>query len=113
MSCSGGTNAVERIAAGEAVLRALLVPGIDGRPSPHAVLVATHDQELVDLLDGVYAAHHFTDTIDDSWDWPSTTGFSRAPPQPETRSRCSAREGRQRPSSHTRSRVPKAWIKPQ
>ena len=61
-----GTNAVERIAAGEAVLRALLAPGVDDRPSPHAVLVATHDQELVDLLDGIYAAYHFTDTIDDS-----------------------------------------------
>jgi DNA mismatch repair ATPase MutS len=61
-----GTNAVERIAAGEAVLRALLAPGVDGRPSPHAVLVATPDQELVDLLDGIYAAHHFTDTIDTS-----------------------------------------------
>jgi DNA mismatch repair ATPase MutS len=60
-----GTNAVERIAAGEAVLRALLAPGVDGGPSPHAVLVATHDQELVDLLDGVYASYHFTDTVDD------------------------------------------------
>jgi DNA mismatch repair ATPase MutS len=61
-----GTNAVERIAAGEAVLLALLAPGADGRPSPHAVLVATHDQELVDLLDGIYAANHFTDAIDPS-----------------------------------------------
>jgi DNA mismatch repair ATPase MutS len=59
-----GTNAVERIAAGEAVLVSLLAPGADGRPSPHVVLVATHDQELVDLLDGIYAANHFTDTID-------------------------------------------------
>jgi DNA mismatch repair ATPase MutS len=59
-----GTNAVERIAAGEAVLLALLAPKPDGRPSPHVVLVATHDQELVDLLDGIYAAYHFADTID-------------------------------------------------
>jgi hypothetical protein len=59
-----GTNAVERIAAGEAVLLALLAPTPEGRSSPHVVLVATHDQELVDLLDGIYAAHHFTDTID-------------------------------------------------
>jgi DNA mismatch repair ATPase MutS len=28
------------------------------------VLAATHDQELVDLLDGTYAPHHFTDTVD-------------------------------------------------
>jgi hypothetical protein len=59
-----GTNAVERIAAGEAVLLALLAPKADGRSSPHVVLVATHDQELVDLLEGTYAAHHFADTID-------------------------------------------------
>jgi DNA mismatch repair ATPase MutS len=58
-----GTNAVERIAAGEAVLLALLVSA-DGQPSPHNVLVATHDQELVDLLDTVYAPYHFTETID-------------------------------------------------
>jgi MutS domain V len=59
-----GTNAVERIAAGEAVLRTLLAPRPDGPPSPHVIIVATHDQELVDLLDGRYAAFHFTDTID-------------------------------------------------
>jgi DNA mismatch repair ATPase MutS len=59
-----GTNAVERIAAGEAVLLALLAPVADGRSSPHVVLAATHDQELVDLLEGTYAAFHFTDTID-------------------------------------------------
>src|SRR5204863_8570228 len=40
-----GTNAVERIAAGEAVLRALIADG-----KPHVVLAATHDGELVDLL---------------------------------------------------------------
>jgi DNA mismatch repair ATPase MutS len=59
-----GTNAVERIAAGEAVLRALLAPAADGRPSPHVVIAATHDQELVDLLEGIYVPQHFTDTID-------------------------------------------------
>lgn len=58
-----GTNAVERIAGGEAVLRELLAPTADGRPSPHVVIVATHDQELVDLLDGIYAPYHFTDAI--------------------------------------------------
>jgi hypothetical protein len=60
-----GTNAVERIAAGEAVLHALVTSGPQGRPCPHAVLAATHDQELVDLLRDTYAAYHFTDTIDE------------------------------------------------
>lgn len=60
-----GTNAVERIAASEAVLHALVAPGPDGRACPHAVLAATHDQELVDLLRETYAAYHFTDTIDE------------------------------------------------
>jgi DNA mismatch repair ATPase MutS len=60
-----GTNAVERIAAGEAVLHALVTSGPDGRACPHAVLAATHDQELVDLLRETYAAYHFTDTIDE------------------------------------------------
>jgi len=59
-----GTNAVERIAAGEAVLRTLLAPGPNQRPVPHVVLAATHDDELVDLLAGSYAPYHFTDTID-------------------------------------------------
>jgi hypothetical protein len=53
-----GTNAVERIAAGEAVLRALL----EGQKR-HVVLVATHDGELVDLLRDVYAVCHLRDSI--------------------------------------------------
>ena len=61
-----GTNTVERVAAGEAVLRALLAPRPDASPAPHVVLAATHDQELVDLLRGVYAAHHFSDAVDDN-----------------------------------------------
>jgi DNA mismatch repair ATPase MutS len=56
-----GTNAVERIAAGQAVLRELLVPG--GRTSVHVALAATHDGELVDLLPDVYTAHHFGDEL--------------------------------------------------
>jgi MutS domain V len=56
-----GTNAVERIAAGQAVLEALLV-GESGR-TPHVVLAATHDGELVDLLPRAYAAYHFGDTV--------------------------------------------------
>jgi hypothetical protein len=56
-----GTNAVERIAAGEAVLRELIVDGRDFKP--HIVLAATHDGELVDLLRDRYAADHFGDAI--------------------------------------------------
>jgi hypothetical protein len=58
-----GTNAVERIAAAEAVLVSLLA-GSDAAPASHVVIAATHDQELVDLLQGLYAAYHFTDSID-------------------------------------------------
>jgi DNA mismatch repair ATPase MutS len=57
-----GTNAVERIAAGEAVLTQIGQPR-DGAPSPHIVIAATHDHELVDLLQGLYAPYHFTDTV--------------------------------------------------
>jgi hypothetical protein len=53
-----GTNAVERIAAGEAVLRTLLRDG-----GPHSVLAATHDGELVELLRDVYAVYHLADSI--------------------------------------------------
>jgi hypothetical protein len=56
-----GTNAVERIAAAEAVLRELT--GDPGKPKPHAVLAATHDAELVDLLADVCCTYHFADTI--------------------------------------------------
>lgn len=58
-----GTNAIERIAAGESVLRALL--DAEGIPTPHYVLVATHDAELVGMLADRYDAFHFTDTISD------------------------------------------------
>ena len=53
-----GTNAVERIAAAEAVLAALVSGG-----KPHVVLAATHDGELVDLLRDSYAVCHFGDAI--------------------------------------------------
>jgi hypothetical protein len=58
-----GTNAIERIAAAEAVLVELL-RGAD-RVKPHLVLAATHDGELVDLLAETYAACHFGDAIGD------------------------------------------------
>jgi DNA mismatch repair ATPase MutS len=54
-----GTNAVERIAAGQAVLREL----IEGPGKTHVALAATHDGELVDLLPETYAAQHFGDLI--------------------------------------------------
>jgi len=56
-----GTNAVERIAAGEAVLNELVVDGKGFKP--HIVLAATHDGELVDLLRDSYASYHFGDSI--------------------------------------------------
>jgi hypothetical protein len=56
-----GTNAVERIAAGQAVLRELLVR--NGRPTAHVALAATHDGELVELLPDIYAPHHFGDEL--------------------------------------------------
>jgi len=35
----------------------------DKTGSPHIVIAATHDRELVDLLRHVYAAYHFSDTV--------------------------------------------------
>jgi DNA mismatch repair ATPase MutS len=56
-----GTNSVERIAAGQAVLLEL-VSG-PSRANPHVVIAATHDGELVDLLPDSYSAFHFGDTV--------------------------------------------------
>lgn len=56
-----GTNTIERLAAGEAVLRVLLAGHTEA--SPHAVLVATHDGELVSMLGDLYAAFHFRETV--------------------------------------------------
>ncbi|MEO8681687.1 MAG: hypothetical protein ABI665_21760 [Vicinamibacterales bacterium] len=56
-----GTNAIERIAAGQAVLQELVEAG-DTRP-PHVVIAATHDGELVDLLPTLYDSYHFGDAI--------------------------------------------------
>jgi hypothetical protein len=53
-----GTNAVERIAAAEAVLDVLV-----GGGKPHVVLAATHDGELVDLLRDSYIVCHFGDAV--------------------------------------------------
>jgi DNA mismatch repair ATPase MutS len=54
-----GTNTTERIAAAAAVL-AHLNRGDD------LVVVATHDLEVLDLLGGTFAPHHFTEQIDES-----------------------------------------------
>jgi hypothetical protein len=56
-----GTNALERIAAAEAVLHELIDDRIT--PKPHVVLAASHDIELVGYLTGVYAAFHFADGV--------------------------------------------------
>ena len=60
-----GTNTIERIAAGEAVLRTLLAQRADGSPAPHVVVAATHDQDLVELVVDSYGAYHFTDSVGD------------------------------------------------
>ena len=51
-----GTNTTERVAAAYAVLRHL-DGGLD------LVVVATHDLEVLDLLGGAYAPHHFREQI--------------------------------------------------
>jgi hypothetical protein len=56
-----GTNTVERLAAGEAVLDALLAEREGG--NPHVVVVATHDGELVTMLRARYRPVHFRETI--------------------------------------------------
>jgi len=58
-----GTNTVERLAAGEAVLRGLLdtTTGL----SRHVVVVATHDGELVSMLQELYTPVHFRETVTD------------------------------------------------
>jgi DNA mismatch repair ATPase MutS len=52
-----GTNAVERVAAGHAILQELLQSG------QHIVIAATHDADLVDLSRESYAPYHFGDSI--------------------------------------------------
>ena len=52
-----GTNTIERIAAGKAVLSYI------GR-GKNIVIVSTHDIELTDLLKETYELYHFTETIE-------------------------------------------------
>jgi hypothetical protein len=54
-----GTNAVERIAAGVAALAHLV-----GSTPKHLVIAATHDGELVSLLESTFSAFHFSDHVD-------------------------------------------------
>jgi hypothetical protein len=57
-----GTSAIERIACAEATLIEL-VKNDENRPKSHVVIVATHDRELVGLLQDTYTPYHFTDTV--------------------------------------------------
>ena len=52
-----GTNTIERIAAGKAVLSYLVKSG------QNIVFVSTHDIELADLLSNEYDLYHFTEVI--------------------------------------------------
>ena len=58
-----GTNTVERIAAGKAVLSSLI-------KGENKILVSTHDIELADMLSSEYELYHFSETVDDQ-----TVGF--------------------------------------
>jgi len=52
-----GTNTIERISAGKAVLSYL-------NNKNSMVFVSTHDIELTDLLDGSYELYHFSEKVD-------------------------------------------------
>jgi len=54
-----GTNTIERIAAGKAVLSALAQKN-------NSVFVSTHDIELTDLLDQEYELYHFSEVVKDN-----------------------------------------------
>jgi DNA mismatch repair ATPase MutS len=58
-----GTNTVERISAGKAVLSTLT-------KNNNKVLVSTHDVELTDMLSTEYDMYHFSETVDEK-----TVGF--------------------------------------
>lgn len=54
-----GTNTVERIAAGKAVLSSL-------SKGNNIVFVSTHDIELTDMLAGEYELYHFSEIVEDN-----------------------------------------------
>ena len=58
-----GTNTIERISAGKAVLSALA-------KDENVVLVSTHDIELTDMLSSEYELYHFSETVENK-----TIGF--------------------------------------
>ncbi|HLP14559.1 MAG TPA: hypothetical protein VK177_21690 [Flavobacteriales bacterium] len=58
-----GTNTVERISAGKAVLTALT-------KNNNIVLVSTHDVELTEMLSAEYELYHFSETVNEK-----TVGF--------------------------------------
>jgi hypothetical protein len=63
-----GTNTVERLAAGESVVRELLsrrAAGAGAEPA-HIVVTATHDQEMVEMLSDVCASFHFADDVSET-----------------------------------------------
>ncbi|MCE7995085.1 MAG: DNA mismatch repair protein MutS [Roseivirga sp.] len=53
-----GTNTLERIAAGKAILSHLNTSG-------NLVFIATHDLELADYLEDEYDLYHFSETVED------------------------------------------------
>ncbi|MBC2846462.1 MutS-related protein [Winogradskyella flava] len=53
-----GTNTVERVAAGKAVLSAIA-------RNNNIVLVSTHDVELTDMLSGEYELYHFSEVLNE------------------------------------------------
>ncbi len=81
-----GTNTIERLAAGESVLRGLLAPSTTDSAThsetalaSHAVIVATHDGELVTRLCDCYRAWHFRESTDNgtlSFDFQRRSGPS-------------------------------------
>jgi DNA mismatch repair ATPase MutS len=54
-----GTNTIERIAAGKAILSFL-------NRNDNIVIVSTHDIELADMLEAEYDLYHFTETVENS-----------------------------------------------
>jgi len=54
-----GTNTIERIAASSRVLYSLARENV-------CLMAATHDQELADILDGIFENKHFEETVTDS-----------------------------------------------
>lgn len=56
-----GTNTIERIAAGKAILSYL------NQSKKNLVLVSTHDVELAELLKGSYDLYHFSEIVKDGY----------------------------------------------